>query len=631
LKKHLRLTGWQILAVCLFLLSFLGLTFFLLFYRRDEQMFARISGRLFREELSANTLNMHYSLAYPADFGIYNYKVSLPCYSGERRLMSQAKTENVLAALRSLDSSNLNPANRYTLRLLLRSLDNALAMSGFTYYEEPLSPSSGMQTQLPILLAEYVFRQKRDVKDYLALLDQTDEYFDALLVFEQEKAGAGLLMSASTLRKVLNQCARILTKEELAAGTHFLQTTFVERLQELYGRGEITQEEARYYLSQNNRLLSTVLLPAYEALYDGLFLLEDEKIPLEGLAAKPEGDVYYELLLASQTGSSRTIAEIRNMLTRKLEEEYQALQKLVQENPELALPSFQDTLETAFPYRNAQGMLADLQQRMEEDFPAFDGEQALPTVTVKEVSESLEAFCAPAFYLTPPLDDTSSNVIYINQKNSLTGLELYTTLAHEGYPGHMYQTVYNNRSVLENEDAYVRQILWYGGYLEGWALYVEFASYDYAKSLMEEAGHPEAGLSIQMERHNRSLLLCLSSLLDIMIHHENASYEQVEKILNAFGITEKDSILAVYEYLAEEPTNYLKYYLGYLEILELKKEARMFWGERYSDYAFHSFFLECGPSDFATMREYLPQAVPAGSEEELPLLDSRLQNSLQRR
>ena len=54
----------------------------------------------------------------------------------------------------------------------------------------------------------------------------------------------------------------------------------------------------------------------------------------------------------------------------------------------------------------------------------------------------MEAHLSPAFYMIPALDDTEENVIYVNQAQMGNKLTLYTTLAHEGYPGHLYQTVY---------------------------------------------------------------------------------------------------------------------------------------------------------------------------------------------
>lgn len=631
MKRRTPLSWKQLIVICCLLIVFTGLTAFLFGYKRDEKLFSQISSQLFVDEMSGNTLNMHYSLAYPVNFGIYDYEAVLPCYTSQGRLSGQASTENVLAALKKLNPQKLSPQDQYAYTLLVRSLENSLQLSSYEYYNEPLSPSSGMQSQLPILLAEYTFRNRQDVEDYLALLDQTDEYFASLLTFEKEKAEAGFLMPASSLEKVKEQCDTIITKEELDAGTHFLQTTFAERLQELTDQGILTQEEAEKYLVQNNRLLKTVLTPAYEALADGLFILEDETIPLTGLAAKPDGADYYRYLLTSETGSYRDITEVKELLLTKFTEEYEAIHTIAAEHPEV-IEQLSNDINVTFPYKDADSMLADLQRQMAADFPSLPASTesapssdnslpystaqtsaSLPSVTVKAVSASLEQYCAPAFYLTAPIDDTDNNVIYINHKNSPSGLELYTTLAHEGYPGHLYQTVYSNRTFLNGKENKVRQLLWYGGYLEGWALYVELRSFDYASQLYEEQGRTAEAITVQLEKHNRSLQLCLYSLLDIMIHYENASYNQVSNVLTKFGISNSSSINAVYTYIAEEPCNYPKYYLGYLEILQLQEKAKEIWGSTYTDCAFHIFYLDCGPSDFTSLQEQLENDFQAPS------------------
>lgn len=586
------------------LLCFSSLTIFLFTYRQDEKRFTNITNQLFVNEMAGNTLNMHYTLACPENFGIYDYDPILPGYSAAGTQGSLIATENTLATLNSLHTENLSDSDAYLCKLLTRSLENTLELGDFTYYQDPLSPSSGMQAQLPILLAEYTFRSKRDVEDYLALLDQTDEYFASLLVYEQEKAAAGLGVPASCLRQVREQCDTIVTKKSLESGTHFLQTTFRERLENLCNRGEITLEEAQQYLVQNDRLLKTVLLPAYTSLGDGLLLLEDESIPLTGLAALPEGKAYYEALLASETGSGRSVPEVQELLTRQFTRTYDELRQLVAENPDL-IGSYNTGTIISLPYTNANQMLADLQGRMAEDFPVIPGESV--AVTVKSVNQNLEEYCAPAFYLTAPLDDTSQNVIYINELKTPSGLELYTTLAHEGYPGHLYQTVYNNRSLLNGEERPIRNLLWYGGYLEGWALYVEFNSYDYASELLNEQGQEQEALFVQIEKHNRSLQLCLYSMLDIMLHYDNASYSEISKVLEGFGITDETSVRAIYTYIASEPCNYLKYYLGYLEILSLQEKAQELWGPDYSDYQFNYFLLEAGPSDFVSLNELLEE------------------------
>ena len=607
MKKNSRISFKQLLFMVCLLLAFSALTLFLFSYKKDEKRFTNITSQLFRSEMEASTLNMHYTLASPADFGIYDYDPILPGYRKEETLQGQVAAENTLAALQSIRSENLSTSDAWLCKLLTRYLDNSLRLSSFSYYNEPLSPS-GMQSQLPILLAEYTFRNKQDIEDYLALLDQTDEYFASLLTYEQEKSDAGLLMPASSLREVREQCDTIITRSSLDEGTHFLQTTFRERLQPLCETGVITAEEAQKYLDTNERLLKTVLLPAYTALGDGLLLLEDESIPLTGLAAKPQGKEYYEALLISETGSYRPVPEIQELLTMRFTTECEAIRSLMTEHPEILQLYAETGNESSFPYSDAAQILTDLMGRMKGNFPAIPGEAT--SATVKPVSASLEDYCAPAFYLTTPLDDTSQNVIYINHKKTPSGLELYTTLAHEGYPGHLYQTVYSNRQTLEKGDRPAKKLLWYGGYLEGWALYTEFLSYDYATALLQENNQGQDALLAQLEKHNRSLQLCLYSLLDVMIHYEDASYARVAKVLENFGIDNSASVKAVYAYIAQEPCNYLKYYLGYLEILSLQEKARELWGEDYTDYRFHCFFLDNGPADFLSLEEQLEQWVP---------------------
>ena len=589
----------------------------------DARHVHTLTETIFESELSGNTLNLHYTLAYPENFGIERYDAVLPCYSAEGSAESEQALSSYIDTLSRIDSDRLKEEEQYTYLLLSRFLAHAMEGTAFPYYDEPLSPSGGMQSQLPILLAEYTFREVQDVEDYLALLDQTDEYFEGLLVYEKEKKQAGLLQADTSLMQVQEQCYSILSEEELAQGTHFLQTTFSERLDKMVAEGLITASEAEGYISLNNRLLTTVMQPAYESLGDGLFLLMgDGTSTPKGLCALPRGKAYYEWLVEKTTGSALSVQEIKEMLYPQFNNEYAQVQTLLTATDEAVSIWINALGGNAFPLAAPTDMIRDVQVRMEKDFPALPeavaggadlqaqgltGASGLPSLALKAVSPSLQNYCAPAFYLTPPLDDTENNVIYINEKSTPKGLELYTTLAHEGYPGHLYQAVYSQRSLLSGDADPVRQVLWYGGYLEGWALYVEFIAYDYAAELAEEKGDMDAAYAYTIEKHNRNMQLCLYALLDVAIHYDGASYEQIHQLLSNFGISDTDTIRKIYDYIAEEPANYLKYYLGYLEILRLKESAKAVWGEDYSDLKFHTFFLECGPADFTTLTEALEQ------------------------
>lgn len=581
----------------LFLFLFISLLILGIYYVTDDKrQFHRFTEGLFLSDLSGNTLNLHYTLAYPENYGL-DGKAVLPSYSGGNDSSeNQNELLSSLAALAAISKDKLSSNDAYAYELLERYLKRRLKGEQFTYYSDPFSPNSGMQSGLPILLADYTFRKEQDVIDYLDLIEQTQDYFSGLTAYETEKSKAGLFMADYSAEKVIEQCDMIMDKQQLEEGTHFLITTFSERLAELVKQNIITQAVADQYISENNRLLTTVMQPAYEQTGDAFILLNGTGTNEQGLFYFPEGRAYYEYLLASTTGSDRSIAEIKKLLFEDFQNNYNALIALIRQYPEIADSSLADSF--ALPLADPEEMLFDLQNRMSRDFPSFpiQDQSFTPACTIKNVSASMENYCSPAYYLTPPIDDMRNNIIYINGKNSPDSLTLYTTLAHEGYPGHLYQTVYSQMYMNQNDDSCIRYLLHYGGYVEGWALYVENLSYYYAQAQVKT--NPYAAAYYEACRLNRNLQLCLYSLLDISIHYEGASLEQVQRILQTIGITNQTTVTGIYQYIVEEPVNYLKYYLGFLEFQLLKEEAAALWGDSFTLYRFHQFVLETGPSDF---------------------------------
>ena len=162
LKKHKKLTWRQLLICASLLLFFTILTLCLFRFTHNERQFQHAADELFQQEMIHNTLNMHYTIAHPADYGIYSYEATLPGYvSGSRQTQLMELADQVEFWTKFSDRG-LSSDDVYTRRLLVRSLENSLQLQSHAYYEEPLSPASGMQTQLPILLAEYAFREQRD-------------------------------------------------------------------------------------------------------------------------------------------------------------------------------------------------------------------------------------------------------------------------------------------------------------------------------------------------------------------------------------------------------------------------------------------------------------------------------------
>ncbi|MCM1173711.1 MAG: DUF885 domain-containing protein [Blautia sp.] len=602
MKKKLSPKQWAgaILLLCLFIL----LTLFLYSRFHEDARFGKFVEKFFLTELCSNPVNLHYTLSDPAAYEIDESALALPVYRAGQIYDELEEIQSALRALKKFRPEHMSPVNQYTYILLSTYLTAAESCSSHLYYEEPLSPASGVQSGLPVLLAEYRLSSAKDIENYLSILSQIPAYLEGIALYEREKAQYGLFMSDVSADKVIEQCGTLMDRRTLEAGTHFLETTFAQRLEKLSEQNAIEASDAERWQSENERLLITVVAPAYDKLADELTLLKGSGTNTQGLACYEDGREYYQAYLRLATGSYRTVPEIMEMLSKDFKKNYVALAALLREYPALSdsLPS----VNAAFPALSPEKILAGLQQLIAEDYPAIPYRT---DCTVKYVDKALEPYSAPAFYMIPPIDATTENTIYINQMDTAEGLSLFTTLAHEGYPGHLYQTVYSGCYLQSIGASPLRSLLSYGGYIEGWATYAEFQSYDYAIALTKDA-HPETEALYLAEKLNRQIQLCLYSMLDILIHYEGASCEKVREILSAIGVSEDEAIRGVYEYIIEEPCNYLKYYLGYLEIETLKEQAKTVWTATYGEdaftlYRFHTFLLNNGPADFRTLSRLL--------------------------
>lgn len=129
----------------------------------------------------ATTLTLHYLIADPSTYG-FNEDPVLPVYTGaeEDREKETASLKNALSVLSRISTDHLSSEDAYTCLLTERYLQSQLKASAFPYYPEPFSPGSGIQNSFPSLLADYAFRSRKDVEDYLSLLEQSGDYLDGV-------------------------------------------------------------------------------------------------------------------------------------------------------------------------------------------------------------------------------------------------------------------------------------------------------------------------------------------------------------------------------------------------------------------------------------------------------------------
>lgn len=545
----------------------------------DQQRFDELSSRLFKDEVTSSLINLHYTLTRPADFGISEYPITFGSFSLEQMAQDRKDLKDLKDELSSIDKSRLSKDSRLTYDILESYVDTELSSEGLELYYQPVSPTVGIQAQLPILLCEYAFYQKQDVEDYLGLLSQMDAYYAEILAFEQKKAEAGLFMSEDILNEVLDSCKSY----TVLTGDHFMAETFRERLATL---SDVTEEEKSQYTARHDAAIQEHFLPAYTNLMEGLEALRGYCTPSQGLCGLPEGKRYYEYLLASSIATSyRSVKDLRTAIVSQMAADSGEIARIISQDTSLA--SQIDTYD--FKTSDPKEILEDLKVQIKADFPELPDRD----YQIKYVPKTLEGALSPAFYLTPPLDLPDQNVIYINGSEAYESSDLYTMLAHEGYPGHLYQNVYFN----EHATDHLRSILSYTSYSEGWATYVERYSYTLDNGLSPSMG--------QLLAANSTASLALHALLDININYYGWTKEQVADYLKeSFMIDDFEVVDNFYTALTANPTNYLEYYVGYLEINNMRKEAEKKLGGQFDLKKFHTFLLDIGPAPFEVIHSY---------------------------
>lgn len=537
----------------------------------QNRQFRQFTKQLFCQELSSNTISLHYTLKNPEEYDIQENKVTFGTFQTDSEEIL-ASVENLEEVLKTFDYDKLSVENCLTYDVLKFYFNMTERNAAYNLYDEPMGLVSGVQTQLPVILSEYPFYEQYDVDTYLQLMKTTPEYFDSLLKFEQKKSKAGLFMSDKMAGQVIEQCKAFRDMGE----SNYLYSTFVERIQTVTS---LSDKQKSDYIQKNAKMMEEYVLPAYDTLIEGLEKLLGSGKNEQGLCYLPKGKDYYEQVVEAATGSARSVEEIRDMTRRQMLEDLDAMERVMNIS--------EKEVNAAIP-QNPTSILQDLQTKITTSFPELPD----TTYEVKYVPKAMQEHLSPAFYMIPAIDAYNENVIYVNEAQMGNTMTLFTTLAHEGYPGHLYQTVYFANT---NPDP-IRTILNFGGYVEGWATYAEMCSYYLAPLTKDQA---------TLLQKNSSILLGLYTLADIGIHYDGWSREDAIAFYKRYGISDEETVNRIYDLILGSPGNYLKYYVGYVEFLELKKDWVKEYGSKASQKEFHKAVLDVGPAPFKVVEKYM--------------------------
>ena len=577
-KNQKKLSAKKLLPLILPFLFLAGIWLGVFASQKTDREFDSYTRSLFVSQLSGSTLSLHYTLADPAAWDLDRQEVSLGSAMAEDPAALRSFLENSRSLLESFPYESLSRENQLTYDILHLFFDTELSAENEYILAEVLSPALGIQAQLPSLLAEYTLRSEKDVIDYLNLLRDIPSYFETIIDFEKEKVDRGYFMSDATADRIIDQCSDFISSGD----NNYLNAVFSENLEQVPGLDETQKENS---LRLHRDAVKHYVLPAYENLISALTSLKGSGTNENGLYYLSGGRAYYTYLLKSSCGIYDSVEELQTRLANQLLADYKEIRAILEEDPSLAASLLQENSQSG---RTPEQILSSLQEQIKKDFPEISD----VAYEVKYIHEDLKEHLSPAFYLTPPIDTGSPNLIYLNPDSRLRGIELYTTLAHEGFPGHLYQSQF----FLSKDHPAVRHTLNMGGYVEGWATYIESYAYLYG-SENQQLG--------RLHWLNRAMNLCLYSLLDIGIHYYGWTCEKAAKYLENFGVSDRAVCREIFQIIVEDPANYLKYYGGCLKFMDLKEEASR--QEDFHPIDFHEKVLETGPCQFPILEKYVLQ------------------------
>ena len=579
----------------------------------DPSTFDEVTAEMFYMLIGEDELSLNYLISDRAAYGFEYYEPYLPTPS-VKSIVSVAAVNAVFGRIKNYDYNKLNDDQKMTYNILVDLVDNINAETTEMSYlsNNYLGSYLGYQAQLPLILAEYNFNSIKDIESYIKFVKLIPETFKTYYEFEVTKAEKGYGMQDFVIDNVVSQCDTFIAA--IDDNSSFMFKVVNEKINNCKF---LSYDQKMHFINQNIEAVKSSMKEGYQYIKDNLNSLKGRATNNQGLAhyktKKGEniGKQYYELLFKDTTGYNISCDDAISYVDAKINEYLADLSRLGtkisssniltdQYNKVMSEEKFMTSstpLEQLYAFSN----------QIKNDFPELT---MTPEVVVEYIHESMQDNFSPAAYMTSPIDSVTVEKIYLNPASiylkdesgnltsSLDTQYLYTTLAHEGFPGHLYQNAY-----FKNLDVNpIRKVLSNSGYSDGWATYAE----NYVYNFLNDKYSSEIIDYLQTEQ---KLIAAIYSRIDLGIHYNGWSVNEMYDFMsNYFSVESVESIQAAYNQLVEIPTNYQQYFFTYLKICDMYDTVNNKLGSNFNAKEFHKYILDCGPAPLRFVEEVVYNA-----------------------
>ena len=553
---------------------------------KEQQEFEQYLDDYFKDVVTDDTLTYNYTIKDGADYGLEEPEVTLgdPGMTAEEIGQDKEEFEGWVKKLDAIDRSCLTEDQKLTYDVLDEYFEVSAGIFDNVYLYEPFSPMRGLQANIATNFTDYRFDDKGDVERYIELLGQIPDYFAEYLDFEQEKSEKGYFMSDAVCDKVISQCKDFVADKE----NHFMVTTFNDNIDAL---DFLTDEEKAEYKEANKQAVENSLLPAFENVAAVLSGLKGTGTNDGGICNYDGGKEYYEYLLKNFAGTAKSPEEVIDMLDTELQKLMVSLYQYYLGN-QAAYEYFASNYDSMFAETDqmtASEMVDKMMETASEHYP----DAGTINYKAEALDKNLETIMDDvlAYYMAPAIDDPDNNLIRVN---GLHTDGMWTTLAHEGYPGHMLQNAY----YMSTDPEPVRTLMNFLGYKEGWAMYACYDSLYYY-----EYEEPEYGDTIAaLYQLNDEMSYLMMGRVDLGINYEGWTLQDTADYLTKNGM-DGSAAQELYTTMVGDPAVYQSYSTGYYAMKELRDYAEEKMGDDFDLKTFNTIILETGPCQFDILKE----------------------------
>lgn len=557
-----------------------------------KESFSDFEDELFQEMMSEDYTTLHFSLRDYQKYGIEKPDVNIGDASWDDYEDSVEDCDEYLKKLQSFDYDSLSETEQKDYRTIAFYLERNKELNSYPYFDWAFNSAEGVIDNLLTTFTEFVFYEKEDIDDYLATLASVPAYLDQCLENTKKQAAKGYFLTDAMLKATEDAIEKFVDKKD----DNELIKIFDENIDAFDG---LSAEEKEAYKKKNREIVLNAYIPSYEKVAEELQKLKGSRKADYNVSSLDGGSEYYAALARYKTSIDADVETILDICTQYIEKSVDELYDIMQNHSEVT----EETLD----FDSAEDVLSYLEGHLDA-FPVLDKVY----YNVQYLDPSVANDSIVAYYLSPPVDDMRDNVIKINGDNVSDVLDLYTTLAHEGFPGHLYQTNY----YIQQQPSLLRTQLTMMGYQEGWGMFAEGQAL-HVSGLSEYAS--------EYQKINIELNYVLSAAVDLGVNGLGWSTKDVSKYLDRLDL---NSSIAkdLYDFATLQPGTILPYGVGIAMFELLEKKAKNALGNDFDQKAFNEVLLNDGNRPFEVVEDDVNAYCGINGNDENNIISHRFNN-----